>query len=134
MKHPRRMFDPIPRRFGWLLASMAIAAGGFIAYPGCATPTPDASPAVLRQRDLYDSARHALEKKKRRGELAGIEPTAAGTFSSRWYWIDERNPSNERQLWVVFHYADGRPDRQFLFVSSGGGSSPDWWPLPLPKH
>jgi hypothetical protein len=128
------MRDLILRWPVFILAALTMAAGGFVAYPGCATPTPDASPAVLTQRGFYDSALPALEKKKRRGELAGIEPTAAGTFSVSWYWYDQTKPSDERQLRVVFKYADGRPDREFLLVSSGGSSPPDWQPLPMPKQ
>ena len=136
MKERWRMRDSITPWFGWIFASTTIAVVGFVAFPGCATPTTSSSPAVEAmedQRDAYGSAMSTMAKKKRRGELPGIEPTAAGTFSGTWLWYDQRNRYAEHQIRVVFKYADGRPNRSFKIVSSTGSWPPDWQPVPIAK-
>ena len=89
-----------------LSAALVTAALGFITFPGCATPE-EYNP----QRGLYESAKRMVEKNKKRGELPGIESTAAGTFYGRWLWYDRDN-SRGGEMLVVFIFSDGRPAKQ----------------------
>ena len=125
---------PMTPRIIACLASVAIALAGFVVYPGCATTGGSPQTAGDVQHDYFETAMRTLEKKKRRGQLPGIEPTAVGTFSGTWRWYDRRDPTAQRQIRVVFKYADGRPDRKFDLVSAGFGWPPAWQPVPITRE
>ena len=133
MKARPTMRNAVARWCRWLLISTTVAVTGLAVYPGCATnssaPSTPAEFARDEHRRLYDSAMWTLQKRKSRGELAGIEPTAEGTFSATWLWFDQQDPYGDHRLRVVFKYKDGRPDRKFDIVNQGRGLPPDWQPV-----
>lgn len=130
MKAPSRLRLPIPLWSACLLASTAVAVAGFVAFAGCtlfsASPS-TGDPMTEIQRGDYQTALRTVAKMKRRGELPGIEPSAAGTFAGTWLWYDPRHRDTaEHVIRVDFHFADGRPRRTFNLVSSPGTWGPVW--------
>ena len=70
-----------------------------------------------------------LENKKSRGELPGVEPDAAGTFSGTWLWYDNTKRTGDHRLRATFTSSDGRSEKRFEMVYSAG-----WQLVPSRKN
>jgi hypothetical protein len=112
----------------FVVIAAAAAALGFVAFPGCATPQDAPRDTFSPRENACGFALRAMEKKKKRGELAGVEPTAAGTFSGTWVWYDDSS-DHQHVIRFVFRFADGRPERQFEAVYAKG-----WRVTPLGRR
>lgn len=116
------------------LSAVAVVLG-YVVFPGC-TGGPDALSASRmptepesEQHRFYAKALSFLEKKKSRGELPGLDPADAGTFSGTWLWYDHAHWNGDHRIVWTFTYADRRPARRFEMVYDNG-----WQLVPLSKR
>jgi hypothetical protein len=121
MNARRSKYSPFVKGFVFVFASAIIASVGFIVFPGCglgpaeAPQLPYRLPPRTSVERSYDSARDALERMKRRGELPGLEPGAPGTFIGRWVrppW-EASESAGPPQIHFIFYDPEMRPLKEF---------------------